>query len=127
MIKLLSLVELKSFLETEVGLPLEIMGFSEDSPQQASSFKMTGSTKVSKNIYSVDVSVVCRGEHPSISEQNIYKFYNKLNDKTDLKIGANSVIQIRPISLPSYLGEYENGLFYFTVVFTILTEVMTNE
>lgn len=112
--------------EQEKGLIIAPLGFMEDSFNRAMTFKQTGSNVVYKNLFEIDLSVTTRASHPAEAEADINYIYEKLRNKTNFTVGEYAGIHMRPISFPSYLGEYESGLFYFTVVFKLLLEEKHN-
>jgi hypothetical protein len=115
-----SLIEMRDFLKSQSSQNVELLGITTDSPKRTTSFQMDGGSPVSKDIKTLDLTITTRASHPSESEEDIHEWYNKLNNKTNIQLKNIQIIQIRSISYPTYLGRYENGLFYFNAVFSLL-------
>jgi hypothetical protein len=121
--KVLSLTDVKGFLNSQTTQSVELLGLTPESPKRATSFKLSGGGNVSANLTTVDLSLTTRAEHPKLAEEDCYEWFFKLNKKTNFQIGNTKCILVRSTNVPTYLGEYENGLFYFMVSFQILMEV----
>ena len=120
---MLSIVDVKSYLNTLNNQKVEPLGFKANSPIRTTSFRIGGGRSISNTISSVDLTITCRSSHPSEAESDIYEWYHELNQKTNFKIKNNNIILVRVLSVPNFLGQYENGLFYFSVIFSLLMEV----
>jgi hypothetical protein len=120
---MLSIVDVKSYLNSISEQVVEPLGFKTNSPIRSTSFRVGGGRSITKTISSVDLTITCRSSHPSEAELDIYEWYYDLNQKTNFKIKNNEVILVRVLSVPNFLGQYENGLFYFSVIFSLLMEV----
>jgi hypothetical protein len=120
---MLSIVDVKSYLNSISEQTVEPLGFKANSPIRSTSFRIGGGRSVTNTMSSVDLTITCRSSHPSQAETDVYEWYYELNQKTNFKIKNNNIILVRVLSVPNFLGQYENGLFYFSVIFSLLMEV----
>lgn len=122
MIKITSLIEMRDFLKSQTNQNVELLGITTDSPKRTTSFQMDGGSPISKDMRTLDLTLTVRSSHPSEAEKDVYEWYELLNNKTNTQIANKQIILIRSLTYPTYLGRYENGLFYFSITFSILME-----
>lgn len=120
--KMPSLIDMRNFLESLTNQNVELLGITTTSPIRTTSFQMSGGSPISKDMTNLDLTLTVRSSHPSEAEQDVNEWYEQLNNKTNTQIANTPIILIRAISYPTYLGRYENGLFYFSVTFSLLME-----
>jgi hypothetical protein len=118
-----SLVEMKEFLDSLNNQSVETLGMTHSSPEETTSFILSGGSSLGKNLKSIDLTLTNRSAHPGKSEENCFQWYEDLNNKTNFYIGNTNITLVRSSDVPQYLGKRSNGLFYFTINFTILAEV----
>jgi hypothetical protein len=117
-----SLIDMRNYLENLTTQNVELLGITTTSPNRTTSFQMSGGSPISKDMQSIDLTLTVRSSHPSEAEKDVYEWYELLNNKTNTQIANTQIILIRAISYPTFLGRYDNGLFYFSITFSLLME-----
>ena len=118
-----SLIDIRKFLTASTNQNVDLLGMTSTSPARTTSFRISGGSIISNKLTSIDLTLTNRSGHPAEAESDCYEWAKALNNKTNFKIGDTQIILIRSSNFPTYLGKYDNGLFYFTVAFSILMEV----
>lgn len=119
-----SLIDLKTFLETNTGETFYPLTFPINAPDNCSTVLFNGGEPPKRGLSKAQIQVITRATHPATAEANALKIKDFMHMKTNFDVGTAHVVFCSALNpFPLFIGQDDNGRYKYSLNFQMAMEV----